>query len=299
MTMNSTSPRIVFVILHFGAEEVTKRCVRSIRKLECQEWIRILIMDNDAADARKPWSQIYNGTDQIQIIQSSDGITRGFSSANNMGYRAARQAESHDYIILCNNDGVFPQKDFAKRLVKLSSIRPCEVIAPRILRARDRMPQNPLDTRLRTEAEAMRTIRLNRLMLDIFLAAAPSLLLWEHLQDRLNVRNRKKHRADYLQPKRHIVPSGACLIFTASFIERESCAFEPETEFYYEEYLLALRCSRKGYEILYEPSLVVLHEEQAATKERENRERERLRFRMEQISRSCEIYLRELRGADR
>ena len=39
--------RVSFVILHYKEAEVTDSCVRSILKMDGQEQIRIIIVDND------------------------------------------------------------------------------------------------------------------------------------------------------------------------------------------------------------------------------------------------------------
>ena len=72
--------------------------------------------------------------------------------------------------------------------------------------------------------------------------------------------NQEKQLANYSQSQKDIVPFGACLIFTPLFVEKEEKAFEPETQFFYEEYILTLRCQQKGYNIVYDPSMSVKHE---------------------------------------
>ena len=79
-----------------------------------------------------------------------------------------------------------------------------------------------------------------------------------------------------------IIPCGACLIFTPDFVKSESLAFTPETQFFYEEYILAYRCRKKGFSILYEPSVKVIHDSAAATKATYKDRKKRLRFMMEQ-----------------
>ena len=98
----------------------------------------------------------------------------------------------------------------------------------------------------------------------------------------------------YSQLQKNIVPFGACLIFTPLFVEKEEKAFEPETQFFYEEYILALRCQRKGYNIVYDPSMLVKHESGAATRKSYGTEKKRTRFMMEKTVGACEVYLEML-----
>ena len=76
--------------------------------------------------------------------------------------------------------------------------------------------------------------------------------------------------------------------------EKEEKAFDPETQFFYEEYILALRCQRKGYNIVYDPSMSVKHESGAATKKSYGTEKKRIRFMMEKTVGACEVYLEML-----
>ena len=73
-------------------------------------------------------------------------------------------------------------------------------------------------------------------------------------------------------------------------MEKETKAFEPETRFFYEEYLLTLRCQKKGYMTVYDPGLKVLHESGAATKRGFKSEKRRLKFTMERVAEAAEIY---------
>lgn len=55
-----------------------------------------------------------------------------------------------------------------------------------------------------------------------------------------------------------------------------------------------LRCQRKGYNIVYDPSRSVKHESGAATKKSYGTEKKRIRFMMEKTVGACEVYLEML-----
>ena len=98
-------------------------------------------------------------------------------------------------------------------------------------------------------------------------------------------------KADWYQ-KRHenIVPFGACLIFSKDFIQNEEKAFEPETQFYYEEYILTYRCQKKAHKIVYDPSVQVLHESGAATRKTFGSMKRQMKFRMERTLEAAGVY---------
>ena len=154
--------------------------------------------------------------------------------------------------------------------------------------------QNPMDIRERTEAEVKYTLRMNRLALKCYSVLYPVLYLQTRYSEKRNIELKKQNEVFYSTVQKDVVPFGACLIFTPRFVEREEKAFDPETQFYYEEYILAHRCKRKQYEIVYDPSMCVVHESGAVTKKDFESERKRMRFQMERIIEACKIYLEYL-----
>lgn len=74
------------------------------------------------------------------------------------------------------------------------------------------------------------------------------------------------------------------------FTEKEEKVFSPETQFYYEEYILHYRCIKNGYTMIYNPELQVLHGDGVATKNRTESEKKKIKFRMKHIAESAGIY---------
>ena len=309
---------ICFVILHYGDPRVTDLCVTSIQNLELSpgrteqtaeplhqqsdngdqdtkraDQIRIIVVDNDARLSEKErlaFALRYQDMPNVTVLHTGEGT--GFSEANNLGYRHAREKLGADCIIVCNNDIEFVQKDFVRRLKKSSSEMGCHVLGPNVIRRANGEPQNPMDTRLRTKEEARYTIRMNRLALKLLPAVYPLLAVQQKSQERTRQREKKENLAYYREPHKHIIPFGACLIFLPEFVKREERAFDPETQFYYEEYILADRCFRKGYETGYDPRLKVIHETAAATKESAGSEYRRMKQLLKRTADACEVYLK-------
>lgn len=265
------SKTVAFAILHYGDVHVTDACVRSILRLDGQERIKIVVVDNDVdkpAAARDRFSVRYRRHPSVTVLRiEKDEPPRGkfpggFSYGNNVGYAYARDALKAGFIVVCNNDIEFAQRDFLARLDRAYSEHPY-VISPDIVRGGTGEHQSPLGTELPTEKRVGFTIRTNRLAL----AAYP--LTYLPVKALLNYYERgQAARMETPRAQTGVIPFGACIIFTPDFAAREEKAFEPETRFFYEEYLLTLRCRRLGYPVVYDPSLRVLHESGAATRER-------------------------------
>lgn len=287
----STKYKVGFVILHYGDVSVTASCIRSIQLMDGWRQTLIVVIDNEVGkkqEERVFTKEHLQTAPNIKVIQNM-GIG-GFSEANNLGYCYARN-EGCDFILVLNNDTTFPQKDFLAKMEAAYRERECHVMAPDVIRASNGEHQNPMDTRIRTEKEAAYTVRMNQAALTLFPLAYPYLRHWERKQEerKINIRGTDAALED-------IVPFGACLIFTPAFVREQEKGFEPETLFFYEEYILALRCRRLGYLTRYTPSLKVLHESGAATKSTYRSGKAQTRFRLERTRDAAKIYLSYLRS---
>lgn len=283
---------VSFVILHFGDWKVTDNCIQSILKMKRQEQIRIVIVDNDIKKPiaeRMTLQERYEANAAIQVIRILEN--GGFSYANNIGYAYAREQQNASFILVLNNDIEFLQVDFIERLEQAYLNNPCHILAPDIVKASTKEHQNPMDTRIRTKEEAEYTIRMNQFALKWYAVLYPFLYVYNKYNEKKQLKQKQKKQVYYNEIQRDIVPFGACLIFTSKFVEIEKKAFDPETEFYYEEYILALRCQKKGYIIVYDPRMKLLHESGFATQKKCRNKKQHLKFMMEKIIGSCRIYM--------
>lgn len=294
--------RFTFLILHYHDTDTTLACVRSIQALTRApgDEVRILVIDNDTDRTETERDETRRRLTQpspaehaafpvvvLPIVDES-----GFSAANNKGYRFAREHYGAQTMIVCNNDILFDQEDFLGQIAAVREDTPFEVLAPDIVRASTGEHQNPMDARLRTSSEALRTALMNEAALAAGGAGTQVARMNYALRQRA-VRRRRTGEAPAAMAG--IVPLGACLIFTETFVRAEETLFTPETVFFYEEYLLALRCRRRGYRIVYDPRLKVLHESGKSIDSAGPGGAEAMRFRMRNIAAAARIYREELR----
>ena len=104
---------VSFVILHYKDQDTTDLCVRSILRMEQQDRIRIVIVDNDIYEIferRNSLLRKYQAYDNITVLQIKEN--GGFSYANNQGYKYARERQNASFVLVLNNDIEFIQKDF-------------------------------------------------------------------------------------------------------------------------------------------------------------------------------------------
>lgn len=286
---------VSFVILHFRDRNITDASVKSILQMEDQEQIRIVIVDNDinkTEEERRELSERYQDNSRIFVLPVYEN--GGFSYANNQGYRYSREKLKASYIIVLNNDVQFLQTDFLRLLKKSYGEHPCHVLGPDIICEKTRIHQNPMDVHIRTREEAEYTVHMNRLALKLYPIVYPIVSRELKRAEKQALQQRRKNGIFYQKRQEEKVLFGACLIFTPEFIKQEELAFAPETQFFYEEYILAYRCQKKGYHVVYDPALKVLHKNSSETNTAFKNKQKRLRFRLERTAEACEVYLKLL-----
>ncbi|MBE5924453.1 MAG: glycosyltransferase family 2 protein [Lachnospiraceae bacterium] len=272
-----------FVILHYGAVDVTQHCIESIMKLDNSNECVVVIVDNDSDD---DLSRKIANNDRLHIIKPKESM--GFSQANNYGYKYIKDNFQPDYIIVANNDIVFKQQDMLQLIDASYKQDSWDILSPDVVSADDGQHQSPIDSKARTFSELNYTIFFNRLCLMLLPVIYPY----------LSKKMESYGKRDYIKEKTmDIVPCGACIILSKRFISSESKVFEPETKFYYEEYILHYRCCEKGYSIVYDPIITVIHGDGKATKNKSSNEKEKLRFVMKNTLESARIYKKLMKDA--
>lgn len=277
-----------FVILHYNTIEDTRRCVASVKGLDGQEDIRIVIVDNASCNKTgQLLSDAYADDANITVILRT--LNGGFSAGNNEGCQYAIERWQPDFLVVANNDIVFGQKDFVTLLKNEYAKKPYAVLGPDIYVPHKEIHQSPLSADIPTKRQVNRTIFLNRLMLLLYPLVYPAM--------------RKYYAAlsgaatleQYDTDQENVCLMGACLVFTKDYYSRRDKIFLPETKFYYEENIMTLWCRCNHQRVIYRPRLRVQHMEGKATQTIDVSLRERIRFRMENIVSSAKIYQKFLR----
>lgn len=278
---------ICFIILHYKKAEETVKCIKSILKIDGSDKMQILVVDNSAGDnSGQVVEERYRDCKNVHILFSEENA--GFSRANNIGYRYALGNFKPDFVVIANDDIEFCQEDFADRLIKIYERTHFAVLGPDVIHRITGSHQSPIDFRLRTEKEAQATIWKNRiaLMLSGVLFPIGNLML-----SRMNEKKESGLAIDYEKMHEDVVILGACLIFSRKFTECCERAFDPETEFFYEEYILKCRCERLKLKMIYDPAIKVWHEGGASTWQSHKDRKKRLKFILYHTMKSCQIYL--------
>lgn len=269
--------KICFIVLHYKTCEETIRCIESIIKLKYSENMGIILVDNSyhcrhasGEKIRKKYAYLTN----FHYVPNKDNTQ--FSYGNNLGYRYAKLFHP-DFIVLANNDIIFPQRNFYKRCYQTYKNMQYHVLGPDIIVPSFWAHQNPLSFEILSRQQAYQ---------DIQKYEAELALLAENRQNNFNNSCTYKkipvyysfkgmirdiflylffrQKTSYFHVYRDIVVYGACIILSKKFIDAEDDVFAEVTDFYGEEWFLSYECKKKGYIMSYTPFIKVYHKNSAS-----------------------------------
>lgn len=212
---------------------------------------------------------ICNETDVHIILNGENG---GFAKGNNIGYRFIKENLNVDFVVALNNDIVFTQIDFPKRLEEVyKNSEPRFYLAgPDVYTPHIRSHISPLSEAVRTREDTENMINVNLDRISQCGKKWSFVSYTRYLQDKyqgsrlLKIYNSMR-KSEYDGALPHdkaaygCTLNGACLIFDKRYIEENDVLFEERTFLYAEEDFLSYRLSKAGKAIRYCPELVTDH----------------------------------------
>lgn len=254
------------MILHYGTYEETVNAIDSILKKSESKESLIVVVDNASPDqSGQKLKEIYEKNARVYVLINERNY--GFAIGNNIGYEFAKDKLKADFIITMNNDVEILQPDFEQRVADTYQELRFHILGPDIVtpQGEHRNPHRK-DTFAKTDLN--RIIR-NRSIIFFYLKVKHTLGLEQKIhfiEDWDTVRIQKERNSLQRNVRQTgVVLQGSFFVFSPDYLENESQAFCPETFLYMEEEILAYQSKQKGYTLVYEPGIKVLHKEEAAT----------------------------------
>ena len=252
-----------FLILHYMVAEETIGCVRSVKEAVPGPK-RIVIVDNASPNGSGTLlAEHFAGDGEVTVLlhEKNDG----FAGGNNFGYRYIRENEDVDYLVVMNNDAEIAVPALEEKLDAAYRRRPFGVLGPDIYSTTFAAHQSPKRLRHYT----LREVEELHASYEKALQGGWKIRLRALVKQSFFLR-----RLKYQRSRRHIDPGrryenvplhGACLIFSRRFMRDHEQLFHPGTFFYYETEILDSICFHEKIRTVYEPSILVLHHQNAAT----------------------------------
>ncbi|WP_348664275.1 glycosyltransferase [Dubosiella newyorkensis] len=287
-----------YIILHYKNINDTINCVESLLKIINPNH-KIVVVDNGSNDGSgEKLEENYCCYRQIKVLKLPKNV--GFSKGNNAGYQYIKKELKSDFIVITNNDVIFYQDDFEGKIESIYLETKFHVLGPDVYIPRHKDHQNPLFKtpinieELKNEINQYKYYKNypNRFEERLKIHILKNMLCSNNkMINFLYSKFRKKEVLDYRKRYMNVGLQGSCLIFSKDFIDNENKAFDPEPFLYEEEVFLFLRCKKRNYKMLYDPSIGIIHAEAASFTHSTKNNKERITFMLEHHIKSREALL--------
>lgn len=253
---------VVFVILHYQNIDDTLNCVESICSLKTKDNIhyKMIIVDNKSPnESGLTLKNKFEDREDIEVILLDKNY--GFSKANNIGYKRAKEL-SPDAILVINNDILFEDDCFLEKLYEFYQSSPkCDILCPDIINLQ-KNHQNPLRRDFITKKKAYKNM-IYKYIISVLLAIPFVRKIVFNFENKRLEKWFCHYYENFSEIKiengQNFVPFGAFVIYMGEWLKHEDIAFPSDTFMYAEEDFLSVYVKSKNYKIAYYPKLKVKH----------------------------------------
>jgi GT2 family glycosyltransferase len=243
---------VAFVVLQFNQPEVTARCVASLRRLAGGDRrVHVVVVDNGSEPAAVARTrELFAGMPDVTVLFTGENL--GFAKGNNVGYAHARDVLGAGFIAVINNDTVVGDPEFVAKCLASFAERAWSVLGPDIVTP-DGRHENPWTDEVYDAGEWAA-------LGDLYERQRAA---WE-AGGRAEFRRLGRRSPDATTLREPIL-QGAAYVFSPVFTSERERAFDERTFLYGEEFLLAVDCLLAGHLTVYDPRIVIAHEEGVST----------------------------------
>lgn len=278
--------KIVFVVLHYENLSDTKECLDSLIKYIIDDDVRIVVVDNGSLTGRIELIRNEYNNPSIIFIRSDDNL--GFAKGNNLGFRYAKYEIGADIIILCNNDLIFDQKDFVKKIVQHFYADRFDVAGSRIMSLIDGKNQNPVPVQYKTIK------MLDKGIIKFYILYFLSFFCFDAVAKKIVANDIEEYHPNEGEDFQLF---GACLIFASKYIEQFDGLYD-KTFMYLEESILKERVNRYSLSMKYYNDIEVMHKEGASTVAVYGKRKKKRQFYYKNSIKSCWLLRSIKKGAE-
>ena len=278
--------KIVFVILHYLAEEETYKSVESIKsKIDTDDYM-IVIVDNASPDkSGKRLEEKYSEDEKINVILNKKNL--GFAQGNNVGFTYAKEKWNPNFIVLMNNDVYILDNNLVNKIEQEYERSCFAVLGPLIMTVDGRCNINPIrhtPASLETVRHDIKAYKLKALIYKLHLS-------WlRRLYNKLKCSSKEKSYKNYIDRCEYVQLHGAFLVFSKKYTDKFN-GLDSRTFLYREEAILYKHLTENHMNSVYLPDIHVFHKEDASTDKMVRTSREKEWFEITHHLHSLQILL--------
>lgn len=286
--MSKRNIAIVFIVLHYVALEETIACVSSIKK-SCQgESYRIILVDNNSPNGSGTQLEKIFKDDESIVVLLND-INDGYARGNNIGITYARNEFCPRFVAVLNNDIQLQGSSFLQRVNEEFLHSTFATLGPKIVLPSgitENYPFSPMSKKALKRQMVVNIVKLTLLHTRLY-------GVYYALRNRIKGSYHPAQKPEKLSRQENVVLHGSCIVFSELFF-RHLNGFDPRTFMYKEEQLLYWHMYRKHLKSVYNPEIVVLHNEGASTNESTKNSTGKLQFLYKNQLVSSRVLLKEM-----
>ena len=287
--------KFVFVILHYYVIEETIQCVNSIRDIINNKNYEIVIVDNGSKNnTGNELLKKYKKEKNIHVILSEKNL--GFANGNNIGFKYAKDNLKPDFIIMINSDVYMLQSNFLDLIDKEYEKSSFAVLGPRII-----IPNNRVCDYI-DEFPSLKFLKKRRFYTRLLyfynkIYIRKVYLFYIRIKEKIKKKIVKQKIIDTSVRKENVLLHGCSLIFSKKYIDLFD-GIDDRTFLYYEEFLLYLRLRKSNLLSVYNPYLIVYHNESSSTNKVNSKKRKKFDFVLKNELKSINIVIDDIKNGD-
>jgi len=287
------------VILNYLNYEDTIDLIKSISKQEWADKVNVYIVDNASPNSSVEYIEAAINEEKFTVDVISQDSNCGFARGENVGIRQARN-DGCDFVISINSDVTIDKLD-RNFLNKIESVfyddESIAIITPQIYDS-DGLNQNPMEIfpPSLTKKILWKLFFLTRL--DYVYYFVRMYLMFTIVSKYVESRNRRtliRRSKETQVVSRYIYAAhGSCIVLTPTYFGLY-CGHDEQVFMYCEEYIKAEQLKNNNLKTWYEDTLTVSHKTSKSVEMMVNSNKEKIRFILKNMIKSCRIYINMLK----
>lgn len=270
------APSILTICVNYNNDKETQQFVSELLIQKGDFSQKVIVVDNsESPSLDSPLYSLFKSDSRVLIINSGKNL--GYFGGAALGFREySKEFPLPDWVIVCNTDIDLIQPDFLSKLCNFHAVNPPAVIAPSVYSTLSKVNQNP-NMQHRPTVARMHFYKWISRYHPTFVAYQTLALAKQKLLA-VTHRNPVVTDGDAVENRRQPAPRaiyaahGSFIVFHRSYFEAGG-NLDHGAFLFGEEVFVAETIRRLGLTAIYDPRLVVLHREHAATGVLKNQKR--------------------------
>ncbi|HEU9066114.1 TPA: glycosyltransferase family 2 protein [Streptococcus pneumoniae] len=247
--------KIGIVILNYLNWEDTLECINSLRSQSDQDFEAVIVENGSPNESVSRIRDYIKNDKNIHLYVVENNL--GYANGNNMGILYLKNRYSINRILLTNNDVIFDDEDYIKKLEDIKYSNTIGAIGTKIIGS-DGLNQNPAYFPI-SFSSSIKSLLINLLAFSKVITFIKKRFLSSWTKRANDFSNPKIDEQKYFL-------HGSVIFLTENYLDRFMGLYGG-TFLYYEEVILGIIFEKAGLDMLYVPDFSIYHKEDQSSLE--------------------------------